>query len=103
VFDPNITWTAPGNNSLAGVYHGHEAVVGFFTKLHEITGGTFALQLERIIADDNGVVAIVQASGQRDEHSYSWGYAHVWEMKDHKAISFTEYTNDSNAQDALFA
>ena len=103
LFDPQITWTAPGNNSLAGVYTGHDAVVGFFTKLFEITGGTFALKLERMIADDNGVVAIVQASGERDGKSYSWGEAHVWEIKDHKATSFTEYTDDSQAPDALFA
>ena len=103
LFDPQIRWTGGGHNSLSGVYTGHEEVVGFFTKLFELTSGTFALDLKRMIVDDNGVVAIVSASGQREGKSYTWEYAHVWEIKDGKVSTFAEYADDGRAQDALFA
>lgn len=103
LFDPQIRWTVGGHSSLSGVYTGHEEVVGFFTKIFELTSGTFALDVKRMIVDDNGVVAIVSGSGQRDGKSYSWENAHVWEVKDGKVSTFAEYAHDNRPQDELFA
>jgi len=37
---PNITWTIPGDNRIAGTYHGLEGVVSYFRRRRDLAGPT---------------------------------------------------------------
>ena len=101
IFDQNITWSTGGNNSLTGHYKGHDEVVGFFTRIIELTGGNFSLHIERVIADDTGAAVLCTARGTRDGAEHSGQVLHVWTIEDGRATSFEEFTN--GAEDELFA
>lgn len=87
-FAADIVWHVPGRSAIAGDYRGHEEVMGFFGKLQEMTGGTFSLELHDVLASDDHVVALVQASGERNGERHSFDAAHVWHVRDGKATEF---------------
>jgi ketosteroid isomerase-like protein len=39
--DQDAVWHTPGRNLISGDYRGVEAILGFFAKIAELTGGTF--------------------------------------------------------------
>ncbi len=103
VLDPAITWTAGDHNALTGVSRGHDEVVAFFTKLFEVTGGSFALDVQRIVADDAGAVVVSNATATRDGKSYAWAITHVWEIANGQATSLTIFSHDGQTMDSAFA
>ena len=103
ILDPDITWTAGDHNALTGVSHGHEEVVAFFTKLVEVTGGSFTLDVQQIIADDTGAVVVSNAAATRDGVPYAWTITHVWEITDGRATSLRIFSDDGQTTDTVFA
>ena len=51
-------WHAPGRNPVAGDHQGVEAILGFFARTMELTGGTFRVELHDVLANDEHAVAI---------------------------------------------
>ena len=70
LIDQDAVWHAPGRNPLAGDHQGVEAILGFFARTMEITGGTFRAELHDVVADDEHAVAIyVSRASMRGEPS----------------------------------
>ncbi len=99
----DIVWHVPGRSPIAGDYHGHEEVIGFFGKLQERTGGTFALELHDVLANDDHVVVLARASGERNGKTGIFDVAHVWHVSDGKATEFWALSVDQYAGDEFFA
>jgi ketosteroid isomerase-like protein len=61
-------WHFPGRDSaLAGSHTGHEAIFSFLIRVGELTNGTFQLDLEDVIANDNRAVALFRGHGRRSD------------------------------------
>ena len=95
----DIVWHVPGRSALAGDYRGHEEVMGFFGKLLELSGGTFALEVHDVLASDGHVVGLVKATAERNGRTRSFDSAHVWHVSGGKATEFwgispTPYEDD---------
>lgn len=43
VFAPDVVYEVPGANALSGRYQGPEAVMGYFSRLMELTRGTYEI------------------------------------------------------------
>jgi ketosteroid isomerase-like protein len=65
LFDQDAVWHAPGRNSLAGDHQGVDAILGFFARTMEVTGGTFRVELHDVVANDEHAVAIYIERAQR--------------------------------------
>ena len=83
--------------------HGHEEVVAFFIKLVEVTGGSFTLDVQRIVADDTGAVVVSNAAATRDGVPYAWTITHVLEITDGRATSLRIFSDDGQTTDTVFA
>ena len=46
----DIAWTVPGNNSIAGVYRGTEAVFDYFRRRRDLAAGTFRMTHRDVLA-----------------------------------------------------
>ena len=103
ILDPGITWTAGDHNALTSVSHGHDEVVAFLTKLFEVTGGSFTLDVQRIVADDTGAVVVSNAAATRDGVAHSWVITHVWEITNGLATSLSIFSNDGQTMDTALA
>jgi uncharacterized protein len=102
-FAPDIQWHIPGRNPLAGTYKGHEEVVGFFTQLMERSGGTFNLEVNDWLASDHHVVVLVRETGDRDGKRLDVEGAHIWRLKDGKAVEFSFGSADQHHQDEFWS
>lgn len=102
-FADDIVWHVPGRSAVAGDYHGPDGVMGFFGKLMEVTGGTFALELHDIMGTDDHVVALLKSTAERDGRSLSADVVHVWHVRDGKATEFWALAVDQYGGDEFFS
>jgi uncharacterized protein len=102
VLDGDVSWHIPGANRASGTFHGHEQLVQHFTTLFEVTQGTFALQVQRVFADDEGGAVFAAVTGSRDGKDYSYRHAHLWTIRNGKVTSFEEFPDEGHLQDLLF-
>jgi ketosteroid isomerase-like protein len=70
LFEQDAVWHAPGRNPLAGDHRGVDAILGYFARTMEVTGGTFRAELHDVVANDEHAVALYVGRGQREEKSY---------------------------------
>lgn len=103
VSDPDIAWHEPGRNPVAGDYKGHDEVVGFFAKLMEASGGTFALDVHHIVAAGDRVLALVTEHATRDGSPLSVSAVHAWRFAGGKVTEFTNHYSDQAAVDAFWS
>jgi hypothetical protein len=102
LFDVDAVWHANGRNQLAGEYRGRAEIYAFFGRIVEVTGGSFALELHALLADDEHGVALVTASGSRDGRSVRTQDAHVFHLRDGHVTEFWNASTDQYAGDELF-
>ena len=103
VFDENIFWHVPGRGPLSRDYRGHAEVRGFFEHFMSLSGGTFRLQVDHLLAKDDRVVVLCTESARRGSRSWSSPQVHVWTIKDSKATVFCEYMGDQQAEDEFWS
>lgn len=66
LFAPAAVWHVPGRNSMAGSYTGMTEIGPFLRRTAELTGGTYRVDLLWAVADDEHLVAVYRARGERD-------------------------------------
>jgi uncharacterized protein len=103
LFAGNIMWHSGGSNQLTGDYRGHEAVTGFFTRLMEVTGGTFQLDVHDVLANDTHGTVLVTVRAERDGEPTAVRQVNVWHMADGKATEFWVFAEDTAELDKMFA
>lgn len=102
LFADDMTWHVSGSNQLTGDYQGQQAIMGFFGRLMEVTGGTFRLDVHDVLANDTHGVALVTAHGQRDGRTLGMNEVNVWHLADGKATEFWVMAEDSAEVDRFF-
>jgi uncharacterized protein len=99
----DIVWHVPGRGPLSHDYRGHAEVVGFFGHFMELSGGTFELRVDDVLAKDDRVVVLCTTSARRGGRSWSSPQVHVWTVKDGKATTFREYAGDEQSEDEFWS
>lgn len=98
-----IEWTEAEGFPYGGTYIGPEAVLmNVFMKLGTEWEGFSAIP-EQIIADGEAVVALGNYSGKflATGKSMTVPFAHVWTIRDGKAVRFVQYTDTLKVSEAL--
>lgn len=63
----DAVWHFPGRRGrLAGSHRGHAGIFAFLGRVGELTGGTFELELEDVLANDSHAVAFFRGQGRRE-------------------------------------
>ncbi len=71
ILDQDITWHVPGSSPLSGDYKGHGEAGGFFPRTMELSGGTFAIDIQDVLASGDRVVVLCAVSAERNGQSAS--------------------------------
>ena len=103
IFDPNIQWHVPGRSPLSGDYKGHDEVIAFFSKTHELSAGTFSIEINDVLANGQLVVVLCTASAQRLGQHWSSPEVHVWRVVNGRAVEFREYQGDQQTEDEFWS
>jgi len=66
LFAPDAVWHVPGANAMAGDHRGLAEIGAFLRRTAELTGGTYEVELLWAVADDEHLVAVYRARGERE-------------------------------------
>jgi hypothetical protein len=66
LFAEDAVWIVPGANAMTGTYRGRAEILAFLRRTRELTGGTYRVELLWVVADDERVVPLYRARGERD-------------------------------------
>jgi ketosteroid isomerase-like protein len=102
VFAPDIVWHSPGRSQLAGDYRGVDAVLGFFGRTMELTGGTFRVDVHDVVANDEHVVGLNAVTAERDGRTLQDQNTLVFHVRDGSASEVWQFWADQYAADAFF-
>jgi len=102
VFHPDLVWHSPGRNQLAGDHRGVEAVLGFFGRTMELTGGTFRVEVHDVVASDEHVVGLNSVAAQRAGKTLNGRNALVFHVRDGRATEVWQFWEDQYAADEFF-
>jgi uncharacterized protein len=102
LFDPDIVWHTPGRSQLAGDYRGVDAVLGFFGRTMELTGGTFRVEVHDVVANDEHVVGLHAVTAERDGKTLLDNNTLVCHVRDGRTSEVWQFWTDQYAADAFF-
>ena len=103
VLDEKILWHVPGRGPLSRDYRGHQEVLGFFQHFTELSGGTFRIKVDDILANDERVIVLVTESAERKGRKWSSPQVHAWTVKNGKASTFWQYQGDQQTEDEFWS
>ena len=69
LFAPDAVWHVPGANAMTGDYRGLEEIGAFLRRTAELTGGSYEVDLLWAVADDDHLVTLYRARGEREGRS----------------------------------
>lgn len=104
VLDPEIEWIEPELEGLpyGGTHHGAEAVANEVFALIPQTWETVDVRPEELIDGGDTVVAIGQFTARaKGREEGSWRFAHVWKMRNGKALRIEPFVDTLAEQQAL--
>jgi ketosteroid isomerase-like protein len=103
ILDRDITWHVPGSSPLSGDYKGHDEVGAFFATTMELSGGTFTIAIQDILAQHDQVVVLCTVQAERHGRSWSSAEVHIWRVAGNQAIDFREFQGDQQAEDEFWS
>ena len=89
----------PGHSRIAGAYIGKEEVRRHFREIAQLSGGSFRTSVHDIIANDEHVVALVEAEALRAGERTLLPRVHVWHVRDGKLAELWLHPVDQDAFD----
>ena len=102
-FDPDIIWIVPDAHPQGGTHRGTEAVLnGVFVGLGT-AWQNYKVEMEEFIDGGERVVVLGTESGKWPStgKSFQTACAHVWTMRNGKAIEFRDYQDSAKVQEAV--
>jgi len=99
----DILWHVPGRGPISGDYRGHAEVLGFFQHFMELSGGTFRIRLDDVLAKGDRVIALVTESAERKGRAWSSPQVHAWTVKGGKATVFWQFQGDQQTEDEFWS
>src|SRR5215218_8796189 len=95
----DIVWHVPGRSPIAGHYHGHQEVLGYFAARRAHAKTTFRVRSRAILADDQRAVQLADGQLERDGQLRTWQTVGVFHITDGKIaecwlVPFDQYLFD---------
>lgn len=102
VFDPEVTYTVPGNNQLSGVYKGPDAVMGYLGKLMTLTQGSYGISaMHWLVNEKDQVVLFIKNHATLNGRSFAWEETILFEFKNGKKYNLEHFQADQAGVDAF--
>jgi len=98
----DLTWNVPGDNSISGTYRGKEEVFGFLGTVAGETGGSMALDIHDVLANDDHAVALVRNTASRGGDVLDQRFVHVMHLADGAITEFWAFAEDQAAVDQFW-
>jgi hypothetical protein len=103
LLDPRIEWTEAEGFPLAGTFHGPEAVIKGVLMRLATEWENFRTVPDEFVDGGGTVVVLGRYAGtyKATGRTFRAPFAHVWKVRDGRAVSYVQYTDTFLAQQAL--
>lgn len=102
ILDPGVEWDASRRSFDAGVFHGHDEVMAFFTRLLEVWESGRADPIEFIEAGDEVVVPVrLHLVSRTHGETMTANAAHVWTVRAGKIVRHRTFQTKADALAAV--
>lgn len=103
-FAEDIRYHVPGRSPVSGDYQGTDEVLAFFGRLFELSGETFRLELQDVIANDQHGVALFSVRAEREGRQLAGNEALISHLSpDGKATEVWTQPADQYAADEFWS
>jgi ketosteroid isomerase-like protein len=103
LFAEDAVWHAPGSSPLSGPKEGRDSIFAFFGETMSLTGGTFKVTLDDVVAGEEHTVALHHTHGERNGKVLDAKSANVFRIVDGKVVEVSEYSDAGTAGDEFWA
>jgi ketosteroid isomerase-like protein len=103
VLDDDVVWRVGGTSGMAGEYRGRREVVAFLGRTTALTDGTYRSELLYAVADDEHLVIVYRARGERGERSIDLQQLLLCKVQDGRLADVTAVPTDQRAFDAFWS
>jgi ketosteroid isomerase-like protein len=80
---PNITWTVPGDNRIAGTYRGLKEVLDYFRRRRDLADHTFQMkQRDVLVGDEDRFAALTDSFATIRNVDHRWSTVGLYEVID---------------------
>jgi hypothetical protein len=101
---PEITWTVPGDNGIAGTYRGHEEVFGYFSLRRDIAGRTFRMtRRDVLVGDGDRIAALTDGVATIREVEHRWSTVGLYDIAGDQLAACWLLALDQSAFDAIWS
>lgn len=99
----DVVWRVPGMSVISGEHARAEGVLGYFGRLRELTGGTWAGHPMDLCAGKTGVVVLARGTGERNGRRFDSTYALHLRIDGGKIVEARLYPEDLRAFEAFWS
>jgi ketosteroid isomerase-like protein len=83
VLTEDIVWHVPGDNAIAGDYHGIDEVLDYFTRRRDLASGSFRMHPRDILTGSGDeVAALTNGTATIDGVEHSWSTVGLYRIRD---------------------
>ncbi len=85
---PDIAWTVPGDNRIAGTYHGLDEVFAYFRRRRDLARGTFRMHRKDILVGAaDRVVALTDGTASLGGEDWHWSTVGLYDVTAERQIA----------------
>lgn len=100
----DAVWHVGGTHRLRGDYVGRDAILEYFDRVGEETGGTLRLEPIELLANDQRGAAFLRVTGHRDDRHLDVTMAEAFQLDgDGRIREFWAHATDQDAIDRFWA
>lgn len=101
---PNIRWTVPGDNRIAGTYRGLDEVFGYFRSRRDLGDHTFRMKRRDVlVGHGDTVAALTDGVATIREVEHRWSTVGLYEVVDRQIAACWLLPLDQRAFDAIWS
>lgn len=103
-FSEDVVWHVGGSHPLSGDYVGRDALVAYFLRARDESGGSLRLAPSAILANDEHVALFLRVTGERDGRTLDVEMAEMMEVRpDGLWSEFWSMPDDQASVDAFWS
>jgi ketosteroid isomerase-like protein len=101
---PNVTWSVPGDNPIAGTYRGLEEVLDYFRRRRDLADRTFQMRRRDVlVGDGDRVAALTDGIATIRGVEHRWSTVGLYEVLDQQITACWLLPLDQIAFDAIWS
>jgi hypothetical protein len=103
ILAPSITWIIPGNNGIAGTYHGLEEVLEYFRRRRDLSDHTFQLRRRDVLVGaGDRIAALVDGAAAIDNVDHHWSTVGLYDVVGQKISACWLFPLDPHGFDMIW-